>query len=160
VNGQRRPPATGLATSSGPRGGSWRRRVSGTLAGVVVYGPGLAAKLFPLEWRRPGGFSLDYGGLLAALPGVVLIALLAPRVAYRRRDALLLLLPPWGLRIAWVIGTRPVRLPHRDWPERTDTFPVHGRHAAQIAAAAHSYRSWRQRRTRLANPAQQELSDR
>ena len=154
VNGKRRPSATGLATSSGPRGGSWRQRVSGTLACVVVYVPWLAAKLFPLEWRWPGGFSLDYGGLLAALPGVVFIALPAPRVAYRRRDALLLLLlPPWGLRIGWVIGTRLVQLPHRDWPERTDTFPVHGRHAARIAAAAHSYRSWRQRRAMLANPA-------
>ena len=40
------------------------------------------------------------------LPGLALIALLAPRVAYRRRDALLLLLPPWGFRIAWVIGSR------------------------------------------------------
>jgi hypothetical protein len=129
------------------------------LAGVVVYVPALAAKLFPLEWRWPGGFSFDYGGLLAALPGVVLIALLAPRVAYRRRDALLVLLPPWGLRIAWVIGTRLVQLPHRNWPERTDTLPVHGRHAARIAAAAHRYRSWRQRRARLANPVQQELAD-
>jgi hypothetical protein len=155
VNAKRRPSATRLATSTGPRGGSWRRRVSGTLAGVVVYGPWVAAKLFPLEWRWPGGFSLDYGGLLAALPGVVLIALLAPRVAYRRRDALLLLLPPWGLRIAWVIGTRLGQLPHRDWPERTDTFTVHSRRTAQVAAAAHRYRSWRQRRARLANPAQQ-----
>ena len=159
MNGKRRSSATRLATSSGPRGGNWRRRFGGTLAGVIVYAPSLAAKLFPHEWRWPGGFSLDYGALLVALPGVVLIVLLAPRVAYRRRDALLLFLPPWGLRIAWVIGTRLVQLPHRDWPERTDTFPVHGRHAARIAAAAHSYRSWRQRRVRIANPAQQEPSD-
>ncbi len=158
MNGKRRPSAAGLATSSGQRVGSWRRRVGGTLAGVVVYTPPLVAKLFPLEWRWPGGFSLDYGGLLAVLPGVVLIALLAPRVAYRRRDALLLLLPPWGFRIAGVIGTRLVQLPHRDWPERTDTLPVHGRHAARIATAAHNYRSWRQRRARLANPVQQELA--
>lgn len=159
MNGRRVPSATGLTTSPTPPGRSSRRRVSGTLAGVVVYLPWLAAKLFPLAWRWPGGFSLDYGGLLAVLPGVVLVALFAPRVAYRRRDALLLLLPPWGLRVAWVIGTRLGQLPQRDWPERADTFRVHGRHAARIAAAAYRYRSWRHRRE-LANPTQQELSDR
>jgi hypothetical protein len=139
------PSATGLAAALAPRGRSWRRRVSGTLTGVVVYVPWLAAEQFPLDWRWAGGFSLDYGALLAVLPSVVLIAWLAPRVAYRRRDALLLLLPPWGFRTAWVIGTRLGQLPHRDWPERADTFPVHGRHAARIAAAAHRYRTWRQR---------------
>jgi hypothetical protein len=152
--------AAGLAAAPAPRGRSWRRLVSGTLTGVVVYAPWLAAQQFPLHWRWAGGFSLDYGTLLAVLPSVVLIALLAPRVAYRRRDALLLLLPPWGFRIAWVIGTRLGQLPHRDWPERGDTFPVHGRHAARIAAAAYRYRSWRQRRARLANPAQPKPSDR
>ena len=34
-----------------------------------------------------------YGGPLAVLPSVLLIALLAPLVSYRRRDALLLLVP-------------------------------------------------------------------
>jgi hypothetical protein len=153
------PSVTGQATSPALRGPSWRRRVSGTLAGIVVYLPWLAAKLFPLVWRWPGGhFSLDYGQLLAVLPGAVLIALSAPRVAYRRRDALLLLLPPWGLRVAWVIGTRLGRLPDRDWPERADTFPVHGRQAARIAAAAHRYRNWRHRRG-SEHPAEQELSN-
>jgi hypothetical protein len=134
--------------------------VSGTVATVVVYAPWLAAKLFPFQWDWLGGrFSLDYGAFLAVLPSMVLVALFAPRVGYRRRDALLLL-SPWGLRIAWVIGTRLGQLPHRDWPERADTFPVQGRHAARIAVAAHRYRNWRQRRASLANPAQQELSDR
>src|SRR5580693_9233547 len=154
VNGRQVLRATGLAAGLAPRGRSSRRLVSGTLTGLVVYAPWLAAELFPLDWRWAGGFSLDYGGLLAVLPSVVLVALLAPRVAYRRRDALLLLLPPCGFRIAWVIGTRLGQLPRRDWPERADTFPVHGRHAARIAAAAYRYRSWRQRRATLANPAQ------
>jgi hypothetical protein len=117
---------------------------------VVVYGPWLATRLFPLEWRWPGGFSFDYGGLLSVLPGMIIIALLAPQVAYRRRDALLLLLPPWGLRVAWIIGTRLVQLPQRDWPERTDVFPVHGRRAGRIAVAATRYRNWRQKRATLA----------
>ena len=130
--------------------------MSAMLMAAAVYVPWLAATLFPLEWRWPGGFSVHYGQLLSVLPGLLLTAWLAPRVAYRRRDALLLLLPPWGFRLTWVIGARLGRLPHRDWPERTDVFPVPGRHAARIAAAANSYRSWRQRRASLANPVQQE----
>jgi hypothetical protein len=130
------------------------------MVGVVCV-PWLAAKLFPLDWRWPGTVTFHYGELLSVLPGVVLTALLALRVAYRRRDALMLVfLPPWGIRIAWVIGTRLGQLPHRGWPERTDVFPVHGRHTARIVAAADSYRSWRQRRARVASLTQQEPSDR
>jgi len=91
------PSATGPATSPVPRGRSWRESVSAMLMAAAVYGPLLVAALYPLEWRWAGGFSLNYGQLLSVLPGMVLIAWLAPRVPYRRRDALLLLLPPWGL---------------------------------------------------------------
>jgi hypothetical protein len=151
-----RPSATALATSPTPRGRIWRRRIGGTLLVAVAYVPWLAAKLFPLDWRWPGSVVFHYGELLSVLPGVVLAALLAPRVAYRRRDALMLLFPPWGIRIAWVIGMRLGQLPHRDWPERTDVFPVQGRYTARIAAAANSYRSRRQRRARVANLTQRE----
>jgi hypothetical protein len=127
----------------------------------VVYVPWLlAAKVFALDWRWPGSVVFNYGELLSVLPGVVLIALLAPRVAYRRRDALFLFLPPWGFRIAWVIGIRLGQLPHRDWPERTDVFPVHGRYTARIAVVANRYTSRRQRRAMVASLAQQEPSDR
>jgi hypothetical protein len=61
-----------------------------------------------------------YGGPLAVLPGVLLIALLAPLVSYRRRDVLLLLVPLWNLVIIWTIGSRISRLPCRDWPLRPD----------------------------------------
>jgi len=63
---------------------------------------------------------LVYGGLLAALPSVLLIALLAPLVSYRRRDVLLLLVPLWNLVMIWTIGSRISRLPYRDWPLRRD----------------------------------------
>ena len=106
----------------------------------VVYVPYLAAKLFPLDWRWPGSVVFDYGELLSVLPGLVLIILLAPRVAYRRRDALTLLFPPGGIRLAWIIGTRLGQLPHRDWPSRTDGIPWQGRQAARIAAAVNRYR--------------------
>lgn len=117
---------------------------------VVAYVPLLAAKLYPLDWHWPGSVVFHYGELLSLLPGVVFTTLLAPRVAYRRRDALTLLFPPGGLRLAWIIGTRLGQLPHRDWPTRTDGIPVQGRQAARIAAAANNYRSWRHRRVRQA----------
>lgn len=63
---------------------------------------------------------LVYGGLLAVLPSVLLIALLAPLVSYRRRDVLLLLVPLWNLAMIWTIGSRISRLSHRDWPLRPD----------------------------------------
>ncbi len=61
-----------------------------------------------------------YGGPLAVLPSVLLVALLAPLVSYRRRDVLLLLVPLWNLVVLWTIGSRISRLPHRDWPLRPD----------------------------------------
>jgi hypothetical protein len=130
------------------------------MAGFIYVPWLLSSKVFALEWHGPGWVVFNYGELLTVLPGMALIAWLAPRVAYRRRDALLLLLPPWGLRIGWVIGARLGQLPHRDWPERTDTFPVQGRYMARIAVAANRYRSWRQRRARVASLTQQEPSDR
>lgn len=86
--------------------------------------------------------------LRARCSHVVLTALLAPRVAYRSRDALMLLFPPAGIRLAWVIGTRLGQLPHRDWPARTDGIPLQGRQAARIAAAVNRYRSRRQRQVK------------
>lgn len=63
----------------------------------------------------------DYGQALASLPIFLLIGVLAPLVSYRRRDALLLLVPIYNLVILWRIGTRLVRLPDRDWPQRPDS---------------------------------------
>jgi hypothetical protein len=50
-----------------PRGGNLggsagrkpETRVSGTLVAAVAYLPWLAARLFPLDWRWPGGISLN-----------------------------------------------------------------------------------------------------
>lgn len=92
---------------------------------------------------------------LAALPGTILVALLAPLVAYRRRDALIVLFLPGGVRLAWIIGTRLAQLPHRGWPERTGGIEFQGRQAARIAAAANWYRLWRQRHTRTGAAALQ-----
>ena len=114
----------------------------------IAYVPWLAAKLFPLNSLWPGGIVFHYGELLSVLPGMILITLVAPRVAYRRRDALMLLFPPAGIRLAWIIGARLGRLPHRDWPPRTDGIPWQGRQATRIVVAVNRYRSWRQRRVK------------
>jgi hypothetical protein len=53
------------------------------MVGAVVL-PLLAVKLYPLDWQWPGSVVFHYGEPLSLLPGIVLTALLAPRVAYRR----------------------------------------------------------------------------
>ncbi|OJF12280.1 hypothetical protein BG844_21410 [Couchioplanes caeruleus subsp. caeruleus] len=57
------------------------------------------------------------GGLAAWLLAVPFVVWLAPKVSYRRRDAVL---APWVLLIvAWRITS----LPYRDWPPRDDEVP-------------------------------------
>jgi hypothetical protein len=161
VSTRQRQPETALASAPVQRGRTWRWRAGGTLVVALAYlPPWLTATLLPLDWRWSSGhWSVDYGVLLSALPGVVLVAWLAPRVACRRRDALKLLIPPWGVRFAWVIGTRLGQLPHAGWPARADVFPVHGRRAARVAVAVNSYQSRRRRRAGGPVLTGQEVSD-
>lgn len=114
----------------------------------AAYGPTVFVppRFHELDWHWFGSAYFQYGDILCLFPGVVLTALLAPRVAYRRRDALALLFPPGGIRVAWIVGTRLGQLPHRDWPARTDGIELQGRQATRIAAAVYGYRLWRQRR--------------
>jgi uncharacterized membrane protein len=110
----------------------------------AAYGPLVLARIYEFDWHWFGSVVFHYGEALSMLPGAVLTALLAPRVAYRRRDALALLFPPGGIRVAWIIGARLGQLPHRDWPVRTDGIELQGRQATRIAVAANRYRLWRQ----------------
>ena len=128
-------------------------RIAGTLVAGACYVPILI--LIPglpeLQWNWPLPGSVQLGAILASLPGAALVALLAPLVSYRRRDALtVIFFPPAGLRIAWIIGTRLGQLPHRNWPTREDVMPVQGRHYAWIAIAGNRYRLWREKRAELA----------
>ena len=85
--------------------------VGACLAPILI--PGLPG----LEWNWPLPGTVGLGAILTVLPGAALVALLAPRVSYRRRDALtVIFFPPAGLRIAWIIGTRLAQLPYRTWP--------------------------------------------
>lgn len=142
-----------------PRARLWRRRIGGTLMVAACFALPFAYPQFTqLEWHWPLPGSVDLGRILTMLPGAALVALVAPLVSYRRRDALtVLFVPPVGIRIAWIIGTRLAQLPHRTWPTREGITPVQGRQAARIAIAANRYRLWRQRRaqraaTRAATP--------
>jgi hypothetical protein len=125
----------------------WRRRVGGALAVVAAYGPTVAlrATFHALDWHWLGGV-FQLGELVGALPGVVLVAVFAPEIAYRRRDALTLLFPPRGIFVAWITGARVAQLPNRDWPARTDGVELPGRQMARVVSAANRWRLWRQGR--------------
>jgi hypothetical protein len=82
----------------------------GLVLPAVVYGPPLAIGLLParyaLRWQSSSGSHFDFGVLLAFLPGDALVALIAPLVLYRRRDALLIPLWPWSAFLVWKFGAR------------------------------------------------------
>ncbi len=53
------------------------------------------------------------------LPALVM-AIVGPRISYRRRDWLLMLIPFYGWYLMFVIGWRLAYLPYRDWSPRPD----------------------------------------
>ena len=113
----------------------------------AAYGPTVVvpASFGGLDWHWLGGV-FHVGEALGALPGLLLVAVFAPDVAYRRRDALTLLVPLRGVWVAWVIGARLAQLPHRDWPARAEGAELPGRQIARIVTAVNGYRLWRHRR--------------
>jgi hypothetical protein len=76
----------------------------------------VSAMIAESPFRQLAWGHFDYGGLLAVLPSVLLIALLAPLASYRRRDVLFLLVPLWNLVVVWTIGARIARLPYATGP--------------------------------------------
>lgn len=125
-------------------------RAGGILMVAACFVPILIPGLLGLEWNWPLSGSVDLGAILATLPGAALVALLGPRVSYRRRDALTVIFFPAGLRVAWIIGTRLAQLPYRTWAEQENVIPVHGRRYAWIALAGNRYNHWRRRRAERA----------
>jgi hypothetical protein len=91
------------------------------MVGAAYALPVALPQLPQMRWHWFGSVWFVYGEPLSLLPGVLLVALLAPLVAYRRRDALTLLFPLRGIWLAWIIGTRLGQLPHRSWPARAGT---------------------------------------
>ncbi|MBB5873800.1 hypothetical protein F4553_007234 [Allocatelliglobosispora scoriae] len=68
---------------------------------------------------------LDRAGYAAtALFVAGLVAWLAPKVSYRRRDAVWVAAVPYSaLYLGWRFARRLAYLPHRDWPPRDDEAP-------------------------------------
>jgi hypothetical protein len=61
--------------------------------------PVAVPQILEASWHWFGSVRFDYGVPLSLLPGVLAVGLLAPLVAYRRRDALIVLfVPPAGIR--------------------------------------------------------------
>jgi hypothetical protein len=67
----------------------------------------------------------DLGGLLSALPALAAVTLLAPLVGYRKRDAVLMIVPGANVYIAWVIGCRAAGLAESS--ARAGTAALHER---------------------------------
>jgi hypothetical protein len=91
----------------------WPRWLGGVSLLVICFLPpvllGVAASSNALMWT-PGAWVVNYGGVLSALPGLAAAFLLAPLVSYRRRDALMLVIPGWNVYFAWLVGVRVAEL--------------------------------------------------
>lgn len=73
-----------------------------------------------IEARMGSGPLSDFAGIVVP---VAVTAWLAPRVSYRRRDALWWLTGGVGLYLFAVIAWRVAFLPYRDWAPRPDEAP-------------------------------------
>ncbi|MET7403334.1 hypothetical protein ABZS66_58660 [Dactylosporangium sp. NPDC005572] len=59
------------------------------------------------------------GDVLSIVAPALLTMIAAPLVGYRRRDALLWVIPPLGLALAARLAWRIALLPRRDWVDRS-----------------------------------------
>jgi hypothetical protein len=85
---------------------------------LVVFTTGAHRTEGPLVFHSGSHVIWDFGLPLAALPAAATIWLVAPFAAYRRRDALMILLPVWNLYVmakicARVADAATVDLPHQ-----------------------------------------------
>jgi hypothetical protein len=123
--GHYRPLVTPVETATTPpstQAPKWYWQwLSGLIMTWVIY-----VVPFALPWWKLAWHEYHYGPELALAPGVLLIALLAPLVSYRRIDGLCVLVPIWGFVVAWKIGARLSKLPYRDWPLRSDELAQSG----------------------------------
>jgi hypothetical protein len=91
----------------------WRSGLGGAAMLAIVLVPLILLAVAPrsallLHDTTTSGF--DLGGFLSILPGVAAVALLAPLVGCRRRDALLMVIPVANLYLAWIVGSRAAHL--------------------------------------------------
>lgn len=108
----------------------WER--AALLAGVFATAAGAAvALLTAVPTAGPG--VLVWAPVLLALFAVA-FALAAPRVSYRSRDVLLLLVPLLNIALACRVAWRVTALPDRPWPPRVDELAPPLEHRPGAAA--------------------------
>ena len=86
----------------------------------------LAAVLCLMLWSPV--LLMIYTGMRAPVPirvsavllPLAVLALVLPKVGYRRRDTLFLLVPGWNIGFTRIVCQRLAGLPHVDWPVRDD----------------------------------------
>ncbi len=120
------PRVSAASTDSTPSSSQGRVRywpwLGGLVMTLVTFAAPFGSPLFGLAWH-----GYHYGQPLSLVPSMLLVALLAPLVSYRRIDALFLLVPIWNLVVVWRIGYRLSKLSQRDWP------PTGSQSAARLA---------------------------
>ncbi|MFI7598885.1 hypothetical protein [Actinoplanes sp. NPDC049681] len=82
------------------------------------------------------------GGVTSTLLLMLVTAWLAPKVSYRRRDALWWITGIGGLWLCLILAWRLAYLPHKDWPPRDDELP----HAVYLREPSYAG-VWRDGRT-------------
>ena len=96
---------------------------------VALFGlPGVADHAITSQFRMGDPyerrFLLDSLGLVVRLAPPLLLIPFLGRVAYRKRDGLLFLIPVYGFVFGCKICWRLAALPHRDWPPRPTPRPT------------------------------------
>ncbi|MGR6316398.1 hypothetical protein Q2K19_11080 [Micromonospora soli] len=107
-----------LPTSRPPRGPVLRTLIAGLLVVAVTVPPVIISEM--VRARVGAGPLVDLAWVTVP---AVMVAWLAPRASYRRRDVLLCLLGPVVLYFFVIIAWRVAYLPFRDWAPRPDEKP-------------------------------------
>ena len=108
-------PAVDRPPAHAPRSRSVRR-----LWAVAAGGAAAAVVLVP--WGSAFGLGRA-SDVVGALVVVAVLSRALPLVSHRRRDALLALLPPFGIYLVALAVWRLSSLPYRDWRPRDDELP-------------------------------------
>jgi hypothetical protein len=95
----------------------WLSGVGGAAMLAVTLMPPLLLWFVPgsaLQLHSTATSGFDLGAFLSVIPGVAVVALFAPLVGYRRRDAFWMIFPIANLYLAWVFGSRAAHLSAAD----------------------------------------------
>jgi hypothetical protein len=86
----------------------WPRKAGGLGMLFIVWGPPAFANIAPLGIN--GSHESGIAAAVLAVPGLFVLAMVAPLVGYRRRDWLFNFCPPIGIFVFYEIGARMAEL--------------------------------------------------